>query len=109
MQGATFEEKYRSYCQIKKEKDFATLDRYSGHNFATRALGAVDYDFVDMQLFDVTEDIRRVVQMIYLMIKGRDNNHQLNPRLNMERLIEYVKSIDYRDLLDVEKGGLTLE
>lgn len=52
-----------------------------------------------MELYDLTEDIRRVTQLVYLLIKCRDDNNRLKPANDLREYIKTVKTINYEELV----------
>ena len=51
-----------------------------------------------MKLFDVTDSIKRLTQLIYLLVKGRDEKGRLKGVAELRRLTAFVKSTNYKDL-----------
>lgn len=52
-----------------------------------------------MELYDLTEDIRRVTQLVYLLIKCRDDNNRLKSANDLKEYIKTVKTINYEELV----------
>jgi hypothetical protein len=52
-----------------------------------------------MELYDITEDIRRVTQLVYLLIKCRDRDNKLRPVTDVQQYIKIVKTINYDELV----------
>lgn len=58
-----------------------------------------------MKVFDVTDSIKRLTQVIYLLVKGRDERGKLKGAADIRRLTSHVKSTNYKDLFFNEKEG----
>ena len=64
-------------------------------------LGKTDEHLYDMELFYVTLELRKLVQLIYLLIVGKKikSNQNENKKEKYEEALNYCKKINYEELL----------
>jgi len=58
-----------------------------------------------VQLFDVSVSLKKMTQLIYLLVKGRDENGKLKGVAEIRKLTVHVKSTNYIDLFYNENNN----
>lgn len=84
---------YKAFAS-KPEKDYKDIQSKKLKEGLEKLSKYDKVDFVEEGLFNITEELRRATQLVYLLIRGRNENNQLDPS-KLPSLREHINNFNY--------------